>query len=101
MSTERNLDVQDNASIGRFEALDGAGAVAGFVEYERRYDGTVVLTHTEVEKAYEGQGVGSALARGTLDLLRASGSTVDVKCEFLAAYVDKHPEYHDLPGVRG
>ncbi|HEX6514115.1 MAG TPA: GNAT family N-acetyltransferase [Nocardioidaceae bacterium] len=96
MTEHTNVEVQDNEALSRFEALDTAGAVAGHVEYERRYDGTVVLTHTEVQPAYEGKGVGSSLARGTLDLLRARGAAVDVKCEFLAGYVRKHPEYEDL-----
>ena len=40
--------------------------MAGFVEYQLAKD-LIVFTHTEVDPACEGQGVGSALARAALD----------------------------------
>ena len=56
-------DVQttDNPEQQRYEArVDGE--LAGFAEYQLDGD-RVVFTHTEVDDAFEGQGVGSALAR--------------------------------------
>src|SRR5690606_30405131 len=47
----------------RFEARTDDGTVAGFAAYERT-PGTVIFTHTEVDPAFEGRGVGSALAAG-------------------------------------
>jgi uncharacterized protein len=67
-------EVKDNPAAGRFEMAAG-GAVA-FVEYERAGDGRRVLLHTEVPAALSGQGVGSKLARGTLDSARAEGLKV-------------------------
>lgn len=86
-------EVRDNPAQGRFE-LDVGGAVA-FVAY-KRLGGRVVLTHTEVPKALSGQGIGSRLVRGTLDALRAQGAAVVPRCEFVAAYVERHPEYRSL-----
>jgi predicted GNAT family acetyltransferase len=54
------------------------------------------LTHTEVPEVLSGQGVGSKLVRGVLDRLRAEGSKVVPRCEFAAAYMERHPEYRDL-----
>ena len=95
MSEHVNVTVRDNPGESRYEALDESGAVAGFAKYHQR-DGRVVFTHAEVDDAFEGQGVGSALARGSLDKVRAAGNPVVVECEFIASYIEKHPEYQDL-----
>ncbi len=86
--------VKDNQAASRFEMCSG-GAVA-FVEYERAGGGRIALLHTEVPEALSGQGVGSKLVRGTLDAVRAEGLKVVPRCEFVAAYVERHPEYRDL-----
>lgn len=59
-------------------------------------DDAVVFTHTEVDPAFEGQGVGSALAKGALDDIRAQGKRVVPLCPFIARYIENHPEYADL-----
>ena len=87
-------EVKDNPAMGRFEMTSG-GAVA-FVEYERAGDDRIALLHTEVPEALSGQGVGSKLVRGVLDRIRAEGARVVPRCEFVAAYVERHPEYRDL-----
>jgi uncharacterized protein len=89
-------DVQttDNPEQHRYEArVDGE--LAGFAEYQVRGD-RVVFTHTEVDDAYEGQGVGSSLARTALDDVRASGRSVVPQCQFIRSWIDKHPQYADL-----
>lgn len=91
-------DVMDNPAMSRFEMASG-GAVA-LVEYRREGD-RIVLIHTEVPEALSGQGVGSKLVRGVLDRLRAEGAKVVPRCEFVAAYVERHPEYRDLLADRG
>ena len=92
-------EVKDNAAASRFEMASG-GAVA-FVEYERTSDGRMALVHTEVPEALSGQGVGSKLVRGALDAVRAEGLTVVPRCEFVAAYIERHPEYRDLLADEG
>lgn len=69
--------------------------VVGVAGYERR-DGVVVLTHTVVERAVEGKGVGSALARTALDAARADGLQVVPVCPFMNAWIKRHAEYADL-----
>jgi uncharacterized protein len=87
-------EVKDNPAASRFETAIG-GDVA-FVEYERTGGGRIALLHTEVPEALSGQGVGSKLVRGVLDTLRAEGAKVVPRCEFVATYVERHPEYRDL-----
>ena len=83
-----------NAEQQRYEArVDGE--LAGFAEYRVRGD-RVVFTHTEVDDAYEGQGVGSALARSALDDVRATGRNAVPLCPFIRDWIDKHPDYADL-----
>lgn len=89
------LTVTDNRAGGQFEARDADGAVLAFAAYVLDAD-AVVFTHTEVVEAAEGRGVGSALARGALDQVRASGRQVVPLCPFIRAYVARHPEYQDL-----
>lgn len=78
----------------RFEArVDGA--VAG-VAMVRHRPGLVIFLHTEVDPAFEGRGVGSALAKGALDLVKAAGDRVEPRCPFIAAWIRRHKEYADL-----
>ncbi len=90
--------VKDNPALGRFEM--GSGDGTAFVEYRRAGD-RIALLHTEVPEALSGQGVGSKLVRAVLDRIRAEGLKVVPRCEFVAAYVDRHPEYRDLLADRG
>ncbi|MBV9747366.1 MAG: N-acetyltransferase [Acetobacteraceae bacterium] len=91
-------DVIDNAARSRFE-IDVEGTVA-FATYTMAGD-TLVLQHTEVPDALSGRGVGSALARGVLDGARRRGLRVLPRCEFMAAYIERHPEYGDLLAPAG
>ncbi|ACY99076.1 MULTISPECIES: GNAT family N-acetyltransferase [Thermomonospora] len=86
--------VSDNPAASRYE-IHIAGRLAGFVRYQPR-GGAVALIHTEVAEEYEGQGVGSALARGVLDELRSKGVRVVPLCPFIKGYIRRHPEYRDL-----
>ena len=58
--------------------------------------GRIAPLRTGVPEAPSGQAAGSKLVRGTLDILRAEGAKVVPRCEFVAAYVERHPEYRDL-----
>jgi predicted GNAT family acetyltransferase len=76
------------------------GEPAGHATY--RDDGEVrVFLHTEVDDSFEGQGVGSALAQGALEDVRASGRTLVPRCPFIASYIDRHPEYAGLVSSQG
>ncbi|WP_144120579.1 GNAT family N-acetyltransferase [Catellatospora sichuanensis] len=91
-----SIDVTDAPERERFEARDSAEqAVAGFMTYQLTGN-VIVFTHTEVSPAYEGKGVGSALARTVMDDSRAKGRTVVPMCPFLAGWLEKHPDYADI-----
>ena len=87
------MTVRDNPALHRFEMDTDAGPA--IVTYRR--DGQVLkLVHTEVPEALAGQGVGSRLAKGVLDLIRANGDTIVPLCDFMRGYIGRHPEYADL-----
>ncbi|WGS18450.1 MULTISPECIES: GNAT family N-acetyltransferase [unclassified Bradyrhizobium] len=86
---------RDNEAQSRFE-LEVDGAIA-FVVYRKTPD-TITLVHTEVPPELGGRGIGSKLARATLDAVRADGRKLVVKCEFIQGFMKKHREYNDLLG---
>ena len=71
------------------------GVRAGVAECRRRAD-RVIFTHTEIDPAYEGKGVGSALAKAALDDVRARGLKAVPLCPFIKAWIERHPDYEDL-----
>lgn len=90
-----DFTVTDVPARERFEARDETGAVAGMVTYQLT-GAIIAYTHTEVDPAYEGRGVGSTLARAVMDDARAKGRSVVPICPFLAEWLVKHPEYEDI-----
>jgi uncharacterized protein len=95
-----DVRVADNADEGRFE-LFADGELAGSAYYRMEGD-AIAFTHTEVDDAYEGQGLGSKLASSALDQARARGLSVLPYCPFIRGYIQRHDEYLDLvpPGER-
>ncbi len=89
------MTVRDNRAEQEFELdIDGHRAVAA---YQREGD-RIVFTHTVVPPEVEGRGVGSRLIRAALDSARDQGLKVVPQCQFVAAFIRKHPEYGDLLG---
>jgi len=85
--------IRDNTALSRFE-LD-AGGVTAFLRY--RLAGNVMsLDHTETPVAARGRGIASQLTRGVLEEARSRGLKVAARCPFVAAYIDRHPDFRDL-----
>jgi predicted GNAT family acetyltransferase len=93
-SIDDGLRIIDEPGRQRYEARLG-DQVAGFTEY-RDVGGRLILSHTEVDPAFEGRGIGSRLASGMLDDIRARGLKIKVTCPFIRAFITRHPEYRDL-----
>ena len=88
------VTVVDNKERKRYEARLG-GALAGVLAYSVE-DGVAVMPHTVVEPQFEGRGIGGMLARAALNDARERGLKVAPRCWFVAAYIEKNPEYADL-----
>jgi len=90
-----DVEVTNNEAEKRYEARVG-GELAGSAFYDTA-DDLIVFTHTEVDDAYAGRGVGSALAQAALDDVRADGRRkVVARCPFISAWIHRHPDYQDL-----
>lgn len=50
----------------------------------------------QVRCEFEGQGLGSQLARQALDNVRQRGLKAVPQCAFIDAYIRRHPEYEAL-----
>ncbi|MGQ4617806.1 GNAT family N-acetyltransferase [Nocardia sp. R7R-8] len=75
----------------RYEVFYG-GEMAGFADYEERDDETV-FTHTEIDGAFSGKGLGSVLAKSAIEDVIARGRVIRPVCPFIKAYLDKHADY--------
>ena len=89
-----SFTVTDHPEAGRYELHDG-NTLIGIAEYQLRR-GSIIFTHTKVSDEYEGQGAGSQLAREALDDARRRGLRVVAWCPFIAAWIERHPDYADL-----
>lgn len=86
--------VRNNPDEHRYEVrVDGQ--LAGFAQYRDR-PGLLAFIHTEVDPAFEGKGIGSALAKAALDDARAQAVAVLPFCPFINEYIRRHPQYTDL-----
>lgn len=90
-----NIEITRNDDGSRYEATVD-GALAGFAEFALT-EHAITFTHTEVDPVFEGQGVGSALARGALDdAIHRGDRRIKVVCPFIRAWVERHPDYQEL-----
>lgn len=92
-NVENSVTVENNIAEQRYEIFVD-GDLAGYSAY-RSEPGQIVFTHTTIEPDYGGQGVGSALARAAIEDVRGQGLRVVARCPFIAAYLQRHPEYQN------
>ena len=81
-------------AAGRYEARSEDGLL-GFLDYVVKH-GRIALIHTEVLPAHKGQGIAEQLVRSALDDARRRGLRVIASCPYVRAYVERHPETHDI-----
>lgn len=91
MTVETNTPtIRHNTERNRFE-LPLADSIA-VVDYHM--DGnTMVFTHAGVPRQHEGQGIASNVTRAALDYAKEQGYAIRAVCPFVAAYIDRHPDY--------
>jgi uncharacterized protein len=85
--------ISRNAELSRFETqVDGELCV---LEYKQR-DGVLNLLHVGVPDAVSGRGIAAALTKMALETARREGLRVRPRCSYVAAYVERNPQYQDL-----
>lgn len=90
------LHISDVPARHRYEARVGdAGNLAALISYELS-ETWIALLHTEVQDGFEGQGIGSRLVHWALEDARSRGLSVIPRCPFVVAWLERHPEQHDV-----
>lgn len=59
----------------------------------------MIVPHVEAPVALRGTGASGQLMVGMLELLRERGEQIVPTCSYAAAWIHRHPEYHDLLGT--
>lgn len=85
----------DNPQLSRFELpLEGGTALA----YYRIADGIITFTSTQTPPSLRGKGAASKLIRDALSQARARGLEIRASCSFVVGFLERHPEFSDVPG---
>lgn len=99
MGSDTSIEVVHNMAARRFQAeVAGHRAVSEYIALPDR----IIFTHTEVPRALEGKGVGSALVRAGLAYAQAQEMQVVPLCPYVAGFMARHPAWQDLlaPGYQ-
>jgi Predicted acetyltransferase len=89
------LAIQHDRVAHRFETrVDGVSCLLDYTLAA----GVMTVTHTEVPAAVGGRGIAAALVQQALTTARTEGWKVVPACSYAAAWLQRHPEYHDLLG---
>ncbi len=88
------IQVADHPERGRYE-ISVDGRLAGVAQYTLEAD-VITLSHTEVDRAFGGRGLGSRLIAEALQDARRLGHRVNPVCPFTARFIRSHPEYQGL-----
>ena len=76
-------------------AADVGGKTA-YITYREVDPDLLELDHTFVPRELRGGGIASRLTAHALEYARERGCRVVPSCPFVAAYIDRHPEYREL-----
>lgn len=86
--TEDAPRVEHKPAKYRYELYAG-DTFAGFAQYHDSGN-RIVFTHTEIDDAFSGQGLGKVLAAGALDDAVAREKVIVPVCQFMAGYLRKN-----------
>ena len=90
-----DIEVIDNVDQRWFE-LDLPDGSAATAYYRIDDEGRLVLIHTEVPPEFWGLGIATQLAEGAFQLMRRTGRKAVLRCQFMANFFRRHPEYADV-----
>jgi uncharacterized protein len=84
--------VEHNSEKYRYELYIG-DTLAGFAQYHDSGN-RVVFTHSEIDDAYSGQGLGKVLAAGALDDVVGREKVIVPVCPFISRFVLKNKDQY-------
>ncbi len=90
----KDLPLTDNRELCQYEMLIDNNIAR--VRYKKVGTNEIILTHTEIPEALQGKGLGSILANKVLTRIKQENLKVTPLCPFMAAYIEKHPEWKEI-----
>jgi predicted GNAT family acetyltransferase len=93
--TQDTFTITHLAEKHRYELRDGENRI-GVMTYRLPDDQHVDVLHTEVDDAYEGQGLASRLVAYAVADISAQGKRLIPHCPYVQAWLKKHPGYGDI-----
>ncbi|NLU83412.1 GNAT family N-acetyltransferase [Rhodococcus sp. HNM0569] len=88
-------NVTNAADQNRYEVRVGAelAGVADYVERDTDRGRERIFFHTEIGEQFGGRGLGGTLVEYALTDTARSGERIVPVCEFVASWLDKHPDF--------
>ncbi len=93
-SMETKLELSEKGGI--FTAYAADATKAGTLQFTLRDKHIMVITHTLVDPAFEGQGVGKALVQAGVAYAQEQGYKILPICSFAQAYISRKAEWQPL-----
>lgn len=88
-----DIVIRDVPEEGRFVAELGRHTASAWYE---RHPRTLRFSRVDISRRLEADGVGTQLMRVAMASAREQELLVEPACDFVADYMRKHPETHDL-----
>ena len=86
---------QYDGKMGSFY-LEVDGKRLAMMNYIMSDDRNMIVDHTKVDPSLKGQGVGKKLIKEMVDYVRKNQIKVKPRCSFVAAVLNKIPEWQDI-----
>jgi len=92
----KDYKIISNIPENRIEAtIDNK--VIGVINFHKSGDGrSLIVSHTGVDREYEGQGIAAAITKYLMDYARSNNLRIIPFCSYTRAYLERHSEYTDL-----
>ncbi|CAD5137897.1 GNAT family N-acetyltransferase [Microbacterium sp. Nx66] len=88
-----DITVTRNDEASRYE-IRSDDVLAGFAEFDIR-PGAIRFLHTEIDPAFQGQGLAGKLAAAALADVASTGDAIVPLCPYIAKYL----QTHEVPGA--
>ncbi|MDQ5894657.1 MAG: uncharacterized protein QG596_918 [Actinomycetota bacterium] len=88
-AADPEIEIQDVKASSRYEIHVGT-ELAGLADYRLEGD-RIAFTHTEVDPAHGGQGLGSRLIEFAVTDARSRGLEIIPRCPFVRKWIEENP----------
>ena len=72
------------------------GQKAGFLEYNKKAEGILEITHTEVDEEYGGKGLGKELVKAAVEEAKKNNMKIISLCPYAKKTIERTTEFKDV-----